>query len=259
MNSCVRSRTEKSALGGGEDSAAWCIPMEELPPWLRSSPAAVPPAASTATPSRLSMFRTLPRSGIRLRPGRPCPPPGTPPPGTPRPGTPPPGTRRRGRTGRNRMPRRAARSRSARPAERRNHGRGRVARHGTGTGAGWNAPIAGAPRAGVPMADDRRSCGWVGAVERAAGGPDELTAVRVPVVGLLGEHAGEYLVDGGRKFRPQQRRRRGELVNVRPQDRLVQAPLERRPAGEALVEHTSERVLVGRAEHRLVLDLLSDM
>ena len=93
-------------------------------------------------------------------------------------------------------------------------------------------------------------------LERAAGGPDELTAVRVPVVGLLGEHAGEYLVDGGRQFRPQQRRRRGELVNVRPQDRLVQALLERRPAGEALVEHAPERVLVGRAEHRVVLDLL---
>ena len=43
---------------------------------------------------------------------------------------------------------------------------------------------------------------------------------------------------------------------MRPHDLLVRASLERRTPGEALIEHAPERVLVGGAEHGLLLDLL---
>src|SRR5437763_13428933 len=46
------------------------------------------------------------------------------------------------------------------------------------------------------------------------------------------------------------------LLDVRPDDRRVQVLLERDPAGQALVQHAPQRVLVGQAEHRGPPDLL---
>ena len=81
--------------------------------------------------------------------------------------------------------------------------------------------------------------------QRHAGGLDELAATLVTLVGSLGQHPGEHLVHLGRQLGTQDRRHRGRLLDVSPDDRGVQVLLERDPAGEAFVQDTAQRVLVG--------------
>src|ERR1700691_481166 len=74
-NSSVRSRTENSVLGrGDDDAAAGRNTVEAVPAWLASSPAAVPPAATMAAAARPSTVRALQPAARRPRTGRRPPP-----------------------------------------------------------------------------------------------------------------------------------------------------------------------------------------
>ena len=116
---------------------------------------------------------------------------------------------------------------------------------GTGTRAGW--PVAGTrPPLAVP-AGRRTGSSAGGHRQGGAGRRHERRGSSGSARAGPWRARGRYRVDGGRQFRPQPSYPGRELVDVRRTDGRARAPLERRPAGEALVEHASERVLVGRA------------
>ena len=87
----------------------------------------------------------------------------------------------------------------------------------------------------------------VAARERGSSGLDERGAPGNRSPGSLASALPSTAVDPAGKLRPLLRERGRLLVHVRPHDRHPRGPGERRLAGQTLVQHAAERVLVGAA------------
>ena len=92
--------------------------------------------------------------------------------------------------------------------------------------------------------------------QRRARRRDELARRAIAPPRLLGERAGEHGVELLGKVGTRLRRRRRLLVHVRPEERDVGRPRERRLPGQALVEDAAERVDVRALVERVARDLL---
>ncbi len=97
---------------------------------------------------------------------------------------------------------------------------------------------------------------WPAEPKRRLGRLAELTAGVVALLGILGERFGSHLVDGFGQLGPPGVKGGWWLAGVGEQGRDGPRTLERRLAGQALVEHTAQRVHVGTLVGRLGGDLL---
>jgi hypothetical protein len=85
---------------------------------------------------------------------------------------------------------------------------------------------------------------------------DKFVAGLISLVGVLGERMSDDRVDLGGKLSPPAGERGRLLVEMGVQSGGRPRALERRLAGQALVEHAAERVEVGTPVGRLARDLL---
>ena len=97
---------------------------------------------------------------------------------------------------------------------------------------------------------------WPAEPKRRLGRLAELTAGVVALLGILGERFGSHLVDGFGQLGPPGVKGGRRLAGVGEHGRDRPRPLERRLAGQALVEHTAQRVHVGTLVGRLGGNLL---
>ena len=102
----------------------------------------------------------------------------------------------------------------------------------------------------------RGGCGPRTAAEHGAGRGRELPRGREAVVARFRHRLRDELVHLGRELRADGRDRGRRLQQVRVHERHLGVPVVGGRAGEALVEHTAERVDVGAAVELLALDLL---
>ena len=85
------------------------------------------------------------------------------------------------------------------------------------------------------------------ALDRSVGGTAELTRCPVAVTRRLRHRGSDDVVERSRELGPDIRQPRRRLVQVGEDDREVALTLVRTLAGDALEEHTAERVEVARA------------
>src|SRR5215470_15629280 len=136
-------------------------------------------------------------------------------------------------------------------------GGGGVAADGGGGGgsSGGSGGGTGQDGGGVGGAGTR----GVGGAEGAAGGGDELAAGRVPVGRIFGQRLADDLIDLARQGGLQRAGGGRHLLHMRPDHRGIDVLGERHPPGQALIQHTPQRVDVGAAVDRAALDLLGAM
>ena len=85
---------------------------------------------------------------------------------------------------------------------------------------------------------------------------DELRAVYVAALGILGERPVEHGVERGRKLGTHLRQARRQVLDLSPQGGERARALEGHATREAFEQQTGQRILVGTPVHRIVAHLL---